>query len=96
MFKKTLRGRDVRGNNFCLYCPPEGRLILLRRLSSGSWKFLFITSVSKAAFEDHPKTGRVCRDIPHASPLHALWAGSGREGKKNYRREICFFFFSFL
>lgn len=47
MFKKTLRGRNVPGNDFSLYCTPEGRLILLQRLSAGLDKFIFIKNIAK-------------------------------------------------
>lgn len=47
MFKKTLRGRNVPGDDFSLYCTPEGRLILLQRLSAGLDKFIFIKNIAK-------------------------------------------------
>lgn len=94
MFKKTLRGRNVPGNDFCLYCTPEGRLILLQRLSASPDKFIFIKNIEKNCILNRSKNAGGAQGCTGAVTEAGHPGNStrfGQKGKKIRRREILSF-----
>lgn len=95
MFKKTLRGRNVPGDDFSLYCTPEGRLILLQRLSTRLDKFIFIKNIAKNCILNQSENTGCAQGCTGAMTKAGHPRNSthfGRKGKKNLRKGDSFLF----
>lgn len=83
------------GNDFSLYCTPEGRLILLQRLSAGLDKFIFIKNIAKnCILNQSENTGgaRGCTGAVTKAGHPSNSALFGRKGKRNSQKGDSFLF----